>query len=315
MLRCPSPGCTSTPFTQRSVALHLSEETFAAYLRAWQQGVEQRATQAAAEQAWLEKEAQAALDAATRARAHIIDNIFTLKCLKCGKAFDAFTGCCALLCADTKGNGCCTSFCAFCLEIGTIATIHAHVQSCIYNTTRAVFGNVTVFETAQRARRQRLTHQYLDTLDSALRSSVLAAIETDLRGLGIDPAALRGPAPAGVPRRQQQQQQQPGLAGWLFGRLVPPAAVPAPVEPRRAAALAAVVDAEPNVEEQKADEQLLAVFKEWEADAALDAYQQLERDVQRRLAAVQAAVRLAGAEALQPVRVAQRQHLQGLLKK
>jgi cobalamin biosynthesis Mg chelatase CobN len=37
--------------------------------------------------------------------------------------------------------------------------------------------------------------------------------------------------------------------------------------------------------------------------------------VQRRLAAVQAAVRLAGAEALQPVRVAQRQHLQGLVKK
>jgi hypothetical protein len=158
--------------------------------------MEQRAAQTAIVQAQRERDAHAALDAVERARSHIIDSILTLKCPKCRKAFNGFEGCFALSCSDDAGNGCGATFCAFCLQQST--WVHAHVLTCPYNSipTGGVFADEAVFEAAQRARRQRLIHQYLDTLSPEVRGPALAAVKRELQGIGIDVEALQTPAPA-----------------------------------------------------------------------------------------------------------------------
>jgi Ankyrin repeats (3 copies) len=211
LLRCPSPGCRSAPFDQHTLAQQLPKATFARYLAAWQQCIEQQAMQLAAEQARVQQAAKEALDAAARARQHIIDSILTLQCPRCGKAFEDFDGCFALTCRDTAGNGCNTHFCEFCFDISALADAHTHVTVCPYNTNarKGLFGRLEVFIEAQRVRRQRLTHQYLDTLDAAVRGRALAAVEHELHDIGIDVEALRGPwtapaAAAAVPAAARQ---------------------------------------------------------------------------------------------------------------
>jgi hypothetical protein len=162
--------------------------------------MEQQVAQTAAEQAQQQQAARAALDAVARARSHIIDSILTLRCPKCSKAFDNFDACFALVCTDTGGHGCGTQMCGFCLkDCGrTSLDCHNHVLICPYNINpgRSLFGKIEVFEAAQRERRKRLIHQYLDTLGTGkLRSEVLAALQHELQDLGIEPDALRGPAP------------------------------------------------------------------------------------------------------------------------
>jgi hypothetical protein len=194
-VKCPVPGCDSVGFSQYELSQHLSQGAFEAYMTAWRQCMEQQAAQTAAEQAQQQRDADAALDALARGRSHIINSILTLKCPRCGKAFDGFDGCFALSCSDDAGHGCGASFCAFCLQQST--WLHAHVLTCPHNSipNGGVFADEAVFEAAQRARRQRLTHQYLHTLSPDLRGQVLAAVEQELQGIGIDVEALRTPAP------------------------------------------------------------------------------------------------------------------------
>jgi hypothetical protein len=234
LLRCPSPGCRSAPFDQHTLAQQLPKATFARYLAAWQQCIEQQAMQLAAEQARAQQAAKEALDAATRARQHIIDSILTLQCPRCSKAFEDFDGCFALTCRDTAGNGCNTHFCGFCFEISALADAHTHVTVCPYNTNarKGLFGRLEVFVEAQRVRRQRLTHQYLDSLDAAVRGRALAAVEHELRDIGIDVEALQGPwrapaAAAAVPAvaRQAVAAQAAAAAQLVEGRAAAAAAV------------------------------------------------------------------------------------------
>jgi hypothetical protein len=254
-LGCPGDGCTDV-FQLRELAQHLSDEAFSKLLAAWQTCIEQAAMQTAAEQAQQELARAAAQDEVSKARAHVTDSILTLKCPRCSKAFDDFTGCLALTCGDAHGHGCGAKFCGYCLEVSDGAggmSHHAHVASCAYSIKGgAMFGSKQDFDAAQCRRRKRLVQEYLATLPLQLRDKVEAAIAPDLKDLGIDlkqveqqqqqqqgfsfgcMAAAAAPDPWGfggglfaafaAPAQQQQQQQQ----GFTFGRVAAPAAAPQP---------------------------------------------------------------------------------------
>jgi hypothetical protein len=168
--------------------------------------------QTPAEQAKQEAARTATQSAVTRARAHIIDCILTLKCPSCDKAFADFEGCFALFCCDAQGNGCQAAFCGYCLQQCALRSVHQHVAACKHNTAAGhdVWGTRADFDTAQQRRQKRLVEQYLDTLPAALREQVLVATVEDLRGSGIHFKAA-GAAPKsqeGGTMLQQAQQWQ-----------------------------------------------------------------------------------------------------------
>eukprot|EP00953_Heterococcus_sp_UTEX-ZZ885_P039581 20289-Heterococcus_DN1.PRE.1 len=182
-LCCPSDGCKAV-FEHQSLAQHLPQAAFTKLLAAWKSCIELKAVNEAAEQARAAAALQAAQSGVAKARAHIIDTILTLQCPRCTKAFDSFEGCFALLCRDSEGHGCGAAFCAYCLhDCGRDA--HAHVAVCAHNTAprKEVFGTVHMFEAVQRARRQQLVQQYLQTLPARLRELVQRATVQDLRDL------------------------------------------------------------------------------------------------------------------------------------
>eukprot|EP00953_Heterococcus_sp_UTEX-ZZ885_P039583 20291-Heterococcus_DN1.PRE.1 len=215
-LCCPSDGCKAV-FEHQSLAQHLPQAAFTKLLAAWKSCIELKAVNEAAEQARAAAALQAAQSGVAKARAHIIDTILTLQCPRCTKAFDSFEGCFALLCRDSEGHGCGAAFCAYCLhDCGRDA--HAHVAVCAHNTAprKEVFGTVHMFEAVQRARRQQLVQQYLQTLPARLRELVQRATVQDLRDLGIVLNAL-GSAEPPLMRQQQQQQQQQRMPQRLGG--------------------------------------------------------------------------------------------------
>jgi hypothetical protein len=214
-LSCPGDGCTKV-FHHRQLAQHLPDEVFSKLLAAWQSCIEAAAVQTAAEQAQQELARAAAQDEVSRARAHVLDSILTLKCPRCSKAFDDFTGCLALTCSDAAGNGCRAAFCGYCFalcdsSIFSTPSHHMHVTTCSYSGGAGdLFATEEEFNAAQCRRRKRLVQEYLASLPLQLRERVEAAITPDLKGLGID---LHQPEPQQLQLQQQQQQQQ----GFTFG--------------------------------------------------------------------------------------------------
>jgi hypothetical protein len=187
-LCCPGHSCANI-FEHHELAQHLSPASFAELLSAWQVCIEQTAVLAAEEQARVAAEAEALKSAVTRARSHIIDNLLTLQCLRCHKAFENFDGCFAVQCRDTRGNGCRAHICAYCLECFVYpGDAHKHVVSCPHNTTkdRSLYGTQEGFTAVQKQRRTQLVQQFLKTLPLKLQVEVAATVERELTDLGID---------------------------------------------------------------------------------------------------------------------------------
>lgn len=172
------------------LARRLPAATFQRYTESRLDLLEQRRA------AELEGEMQARLDAELRrlqqlderqrrvraVRNHIVEEVLTLKCPRCGQAFLDFVGCFALQCSR-----CPCGFCAWCGADSGGRNAHDHVRHCREKPPGAdvFFGSFEQFEAAQRRRRRRILERYLPTLDADIRQYVLHEMRRDLADLGL----------------------------------------------------------------------------------------------------------------------------------
>ncbi|EGD79263.1 hypothetical protein PTSG_09987 [Salpingoeca rosetta] len=181
---CPTPDCSSTPFKAKTLAMHVDDDTFQAWMKLNKDitGRNVRKEEEAARQA--EEDRRARLSQMDRdaedARKHIVENIFTLKCPRCSAAFVDFDGCFALTCAHCK-----CGFCAWCLtDRGNDA--HPCAAQCGEKYGRGgYFGTLREFEQHHVRRRQAELDTYLGTLTPEVRGRVVTACRRDAQDLGI----------------------------------------------------------------------------------------------------------------------------------
>ena len=116
-------------------------------------------------------------------RKRIVEEILTLKCPRCKRAFIDFDGCFALTC-----GACRCGFCAYCLQdCGNDA--HRHVANCQHNIApgRDVFAGRHIFDRAQKERRTRLIKSFIAReVEADLRNNVVQSLHRELQDLGID---------------------------------------------------------------------------------------------------------------------------------
>jgi len=182
------PADVPRGFSDSEVALRVPDEAFALLMEARTQVSERRIC---AEQEHLYRQRLAAmheeLQRAAAAdhevyqhRIHIAENVLTLKCPRCQRAFVDFDGCFALKC-----SGCRCGFCAWCLQdCGQDA--HAHVLACPASLQRGQYHSTwDQFTAAQRDRRQNDVLEYLRPLHVDVRARVLQACARDFADLGL----------------------------------------------------------------------------------------------------------------------------------
>ena len=198
------------PFLYRDVALHVQEATLQAYLEARRnadlaQGQREGQELAAAQQGQQEQrrgrpeEAAAQQQHLQQARGAIIDAALTLLPPCCrGGVVEDWDACFAVRCA-----WCRQYFCGFCLEYhGSSADTHAHVTSCrlrMPGVQRQAAGELGYFAAPGEAAwaRQQLFAERLDAAfrpyqdDPGFVNQLVAAMEVDIRELGLDPARFR----------------------------------------------------------------------------------------------------------------------------
>ena len=203
---CPlaQHGCVSAPYAHTAVARAVTEDVFDAYMAGCERCAEQRAIAGEAEARAAgaagasagagagavggghgsrggEGDGRGLEGAMAEMRRHIVDNILTLCCPRCGQAFIDFDGCCALSCPRCR-----CAFCAYCQEdCGTDSAAHNHVPRCPWNARREVFSKKERFEEAQRERRIRSLIAFLGMLDVQTRLAVLEMCRADIEGVGI----------------------------------------------------------------------------------------------------------------------------------
>ena len=133
------------------------------------------------------------------ARQHITDELLTLRCPRCRRAFLDFEGCFALTCSHCQPK---CGFCAWCLaDCG--ADAHRHVATCAHNSLpgKGIFGSFEDFQQAQLKRRKRLVVEFLRTIeDRAVRDQVVGQCRADLEDLHMHDV-VRQFAAAGGPQR------------------------------------------------------------------------------------------------------------------
>jgi hypothetical protein len=111
-------------------------------------------------------------------RKKITDDLLTLKCPRCKKAFIDFDGCYALTCSN-----CHCGFCAYCLkDCGSDA--HGHVVSCPENASGNIYGHHD-FDAIQTARKKKCVLQFLNQLSKADRERVIDDNKDVLEELNI----------------------------------------------------------------------------------------------------------------------------------
>jgi hypothetical protein len=198
------------PFLYRDVALHVQEATLQAYLEARRnadlaQGQREGQELAAAQQGQQEQrrgrpeEAAAQQQHLQQARGAIIDAALTLLPPCCrGGVVEDWDACFAVRCA-----WCRQYFCGFCLEYhGSSADTHAHVTSCrlrMPGVQRQAAGELGYFAAPGEAAwaRQQLFAERLDAAfrpyqdDPGFVNQLVAAMEVDIRELGLDPARFK----------------------------------------------------------------------------------------------------------------------------
>ncbi|CAE7260753.1 unnamed protein product, partial [Symbiodinium pilosum] len=116
-------------------------------------------------------------------RLKIIDDIFTLKCPRCGMAFLDYDNCSAITCSACK-----CGFCSFCLEdCGKDAHQHFYKNgSKCPNEGGALFVAHNIWQGYQNARKERLLCEYLAGLADDLRKKVADLVAPDAKDLGIE---------------------------------------------------------------------------------------------------------------------------------
>jgi ankyrin repeat protein len=123
-------------------------------------------------------------------RTHIIEEIFTLKCPRCSKAFLDFNGCCALKCTDwVRGdpNSCC-QFCAYCLkDCGADAHPHVRAGDCCPEN-KGLFLKDGEIKDVHKARRTRMLKKYLRGInDTIVQVEIISSIQREMRDLDLNP--------------------------------------------------------------------------------------------------------------------------------
>lgn len=205
--RCPGvdPACTAPPWPFNRVLPLLEVEDQAAILAALQAALgsatalvtEQARRLAALEAAAANREAElarrqaAALVQARRedklreTRLSLVDDVLMLCCPRCHTAFVDHVGCIVLTCAR-PGCGC--GFCAICLtDCDRDAHSHCAAEHGSHHPPAGMFERET------RSRRLRELQSALDRCvaaeDAGFAAELLAAMERDLRDVGINPRA------------------------------------------------------------------------------------------------------------------------------
>mmetsp|Transcript_14099 Transcript_14099/g.30921 ORF Transcript_14099/g.30921 Transcript_14099/m.30921 type:complete len:246 (+) Transcript_14099:1543-2280(+) len=175
-------------YEEQALAVHCSPEVYVQYKQAREQYVRADEGTEVVERIEAERQRLAAMPPADRealrVRTHIVDEILTLKCPRCGKAFVDFEACFALSCEDFAGHGCGSEFCGFCLTLcGNDEDAHQHVAQCPHNINEGgdVWGPVENFEEAQRLRRLWLLREYLGPMEEQQRDRALRECEGELR--------------------------------------------------------------------------------------------------------------------------------------
>ncbi len=116
----------------------------------------------------------------------IQDEILTLRCPACRRAFYDFDGCMALTCSN---EACKAYFCALCChQEADDQKSHQHVRQCRLNPTRDYFGSKDFIEEVWRKQRRDSVNQYLRGISvesRELANSVLEKIRRDLSDLRI----------------------------------------------------------------------------------------------------------------------------------
>eukprot|EP00042_Codosiga_hollandica_P055477 m.778823 g.778823 ORF g.778823 m.778823 type:complete len:722 (-) comp59124_c0_seq3:3874-6039(-) len=186
---CPFLGCDEQ-FDTKTIAIHVQEATFQLLedLRlAIREQVIVQEVEANMQRELKRQSELTALELEIRTvRKHISDEILTLKCPTCNKAFLDFTGCWALQCSS-----CPTYFCGWCFKPGPGSrAAHECAATCgipfASPTSRYHVDNaLVVFERHHLGRRSRELTTYLGTLRSEIQTAVLPQIEPLLKELGL----------------------------------------------------------------------------------------------------------------------------------
>jgi len=206
---CGAHKCASKPFNARIIAAVCDDETFSAYDAARTRVAEKKIVEEAeARVARAKATAAAAAGEEARLRStrdHVIENILNVSCTRCGQTFCDFAGCFALKCSR-----CSAAICGYCTaDIG--ADAHAHIAHCPLarevlswqskkkdgkakakkrrevngNLPDGTFGDMELFEEAQRRRRLRVLAAYSESWDGKFYDAVMSSLEKELKDLKL----------------------------------------------------------------------------------------------------------------------------------
>jgi hypothetical protein len=171
------------PFTMREVGMYSSQEAFEKLIKAREDKIvsklqlehEQTINQLK-QQLTIEKTS----DIIQNHRKYICEQILTIKCPNCTRAFIDFNGCFALTCT------CGSSFCGWCLQLGSSREIHTHVCVCQHRT-QGTMPALSAFNLVHKNRRIKLLTNYLNTITNKdEQKQVIESIKKDLTDLQIN---------------------------------------------------------------------------------------------------------------------------------
>lgn len=205
-LPCPGEGCAEQ-LLPGDLAAHLTGAAFEAYTAALRAGAEGRAKlslRAEYEGRLAELSTQLAAaelgasdEQLLRHVHHVVEDILTEKCPRCGAAVLDFEGCFALTC-----HRCNAGLCGWCFaDCGSDA--HRHVRHCALNASRhagdridRLYGSAELFRQVANTRRVAALTKYLGGLPGdapsqrELRTRLKGRLAPFLRDLGIAEDAL-----------------------------------------------------------------------------------------------------------------------------
>lgn len=175
----------SASYDSQAIARHVTSEAFQAYWAYRNRLAEARIAAEMEDALHAKAEAEAKRDEASRQRI-LIGEMMTLKCPRCGQAFQDFEHCFAVRCSRPT---CQTNFCGWCLvDCGADAHHHINHQCAVakmFNPKTPVWGTPEQFEAAHRLRRQNLLQAQLKQFESSLLREVLEALGPDLKAWGL----------------------------------------------------------------------------------------------------------------------------------
>ena len=206
---CGADKCESKPFLPRLIASVCDDATFEAYDAARTRVAEKKIVEEAEERVARAKAAASAEageeERLRSAREHVIEKILNVSCTRCSQTFCDFSGCFALKCSR-----CNAGICAYCTaDVGVDA--HGHIAHCpaakevlawqakgkdgkgkvkkrrLVNGPHpdGTFGDMELFEEAQRRRRLRALAAYSEAWDEKFYDKFLNSLEIELKDLNI----------------------------------------------------------------------------------------------------------------------------------